>query len=311
MTSLVFYDGDGGGFCARMRARFEVHCLSRYSGIEVIDCHPSISSLFAIFPKRRIKPSIENSILLSDLTKHCSTFNQLIVLVQQTSYDYILCGEHQYSSIFKTFLKDFIGLDNSIVQFRSMLVNLGISKDKARIGFQSVAAQSFDVGIHIRSMIDSYDGYRAYKKIKVEFYGWLTHIIYKYSKINRNPTSIFIASDSIKESLLLERYCSCNGMQVTKGMKFNHSSLVSLFGKDLLAKTKDHLYQLNLLSMQQDIIYSNSTLDNSWFVDIARLSNSKLILGTSSSFSQFSYIISENAEYRCFGFECYKDALFS
>ena len=98
------------------------------------------------------------------------------------------------------------------------------------------------------------------------------------------------------------KYLSLIQANFTVGNDFKHTTLANHYGIDLLKKTNDKKYQIDIANSQKEI-HDLNYLNWEIISEIFEISNAKTILATESTFSQMAAIFGNVRDYRCFGFE--------
>ncbi len=305
-TAIIFYDGDGGGLCAHLRHRFEIYIISKLQNLVVYDHYPYTRYMLKDTKIINELYHHSNTIMMDEIVKQSESFEHLLENIEKTRALYILSGRHHYTSLFKVWIQkkgqeyvfskyiEFMGLLNK--QLIEQLIRGNINS------FHGIVEPKYEIAIHIRSLIDSPEGYQKYRQKRSELFGWLiSQVASKLSQTDNARKNIFIASDNRKEMHLLESLLAEKGFNIVLGQEFGHTTLARWFGIDILQKTQDFDYQMYVSINQMRKIKQE---DLSWDIvaEIFEMSNSKRIFATASTYSQMAAVLGNIQEYYCFGY---------
>ena len=123
-NSILFYDGDGGGFCAQLRHLFEIHFISKLTGKYIYDNYPLTHRFFRYTSNYIDEFQSDECILMSDLVNSTGDFSELCREIKKTDA-IILSGRHHYSKHFQKYLEECIGGDKVYRYQKKFLRELG------------------------------------------------------------------------------------------------------------------------------------------------------------------------------------------
>jgi hypothetical protein len=304
MSYLIFYDGDGGGLCGHLRNRFELSVLSDLSGSQIIDVYPYTRLLCDQVYCKLEPDQLTDAVLLSDLVKKSSDIYELANRVKTLQGRYILAGRHHYSHLFKEYLSTLPSWE-VVNLFRAMFSRIGFTSSGivSRMPFQlrqtTQLNQNTSGSIHLRTLIDSKEGYNQFLAKRPQIYGWISFYLLQLYRRYSGGSCVFLATDNSDEMQAMRRLVIYYGLSPIIGKQFSHSTLATYYGKDLLARVDDIAYQKQACQSQ----FLNDTINWDSLCELVGIANSSHIIATDSTFSQVAYLIGNARSYHCFGFD--------
>ena len=107
MPTIIFYDGDGGGFAGQLRSLFEAKFWGFLANIPVLDIYAYTNILYQTVNANVINYpldiSVQNSISLSELLLDAIDLPTAINCISRCEHKYILAGRHHYTKSFRKY----------------------------------------------------------------------------------------------------------------------------------------------------------------------------------------------------------------